>query len=41
MKKFTKHKADTSAFCYWPKEKRLISASWDGVVRIHDDTDPS
>ena len=41
MKKFTKHKADTSAFCYWPQKKRLISASWDGVVRIHDDTDPS
>lgn len=41
MKKFKKHGKDTSAFCYWPQKKRLISASWDGVVRIHDDTDPS
>eukprot|EP00357_Protocruzia_adherens_P001233 CAMPEP_0115009238 /NCGR_PEP_ID=MMETSP0216-20121206/22477_1 /TAXON_ID=223996 /ORGANISM="Protocruzia adherens, Strain Boccale" /LENGTH=921 /DNA_ID=CAMNT_0002376975 /DNA_START=26 /DNA_END=2791 /DNA_ORIENTATION=+ len=40
MKKFVRHSEDTSSLVYWEKgnKRRLISASWDGTLRIHDDS---
>lgn len=32
-----KDKEEISSLCYWQGEAKLITASWDGLVRIFDD----
>jgi len=32
-----KDKEEISSLCYWSGEVKLITASWDGLVRIFDD----
>jgi len=41
MKKFTKHKKDTTSIVYWGKYNRLITCSWDGKILTHDDSTSS
>jgi WD40 repeat protein len=38
IKKFKNHAGQVSDLVYWPEFKFLISCSWDGCVRIHDDS---
>jgi len=40
MKYFSKHKNYISAMAYYDFGKKLISGSWDGSVKIHDDNSP-
>lgn len=40
MKYFSKHKNYISSLTYYAFGKKLISASWDGSVKIHDDMSP-
>ena len=37
MKYFTKHKDYISSMTYFYEGKKFISASWDGIINIHDD----
>jgi WD40 repeat protein len=37
MKFFEKHKDYISSLVYFDHSKRIISASWDGYIKIHDD----
>ncbi len=39
MKKFEEHKGDVSSLYYWGGDKTiLLSASWDKVVKLSDDS---
>ena len=38
MKKFKRHKEDSSCLFYWEKGNRLMSCSWDGIINVHDDS---
>lgn len=38
IKKFLKHSDEVTSLLYWEKNKFLVSSSWDGKVRIHDDS---
>jgi WD40 repeat protein len=38
MKKFEDHKGDVSSLYYWGEKTILLSASWDRVVRLSDDS---
>jgi len=40
MKYFSKHKNYISSLAYYDFGKKLISGSWDGSVKIHDDNSP-
>ena len=40
MKFFSRHKNYISSLAYFDFGKKLISASWDGSVKIHDDNSP-
>jgi WD40 repeat protein len=38
MKKFEEHKGDVSSLYYWGDKTIILSASWDKVVRLSDDS---
>lgn len=38
MKSFDNHKADVSSLYYWGEKNILLSASWDHMVRLSDDS---
>ena len=38
MKSFSPHKKYVSALDYFTEGKKFMSASWDGTIKIHDDT---